>query len=104
MREEHTPFYFNEEFDQVLRQCDEARAEKKRAEYKEGKQMTCKVCCRNHNQDQPCPRRVASSYVGDAQMPLTDADKAWMKDHSIDILEMVEEELADRMGRIMEEV
>lgn len=61
------------------------------------KMGACMVCGRSHTDSQPCPRRVASFYVGDARIPLTDADKAWMKDHGIDILEIVEEELADRM-------
>ena len=61
----------------------------------------CSVCHRLHDLDEACPLRVASFYVGDAQIPLTDADNAWMKDNGIDILdilEMIEEELADRMG------
>ena len=33
MRKEHTPFYFNEEFDGVLRECDNERSEKIQAEY-----------------------------------------------------------------------
>ncbi len=32
-RKEHTPFYFNEEVDKTLRECDEARAEEMRRIY-----------------------------------------------------------------------
>jgi len=59
--------------------------------------ITCRICNRNHGPEMPCSRRIASFYVGDVQIPLTDADNAWMKDHGIDILEIVEEELADRL-------
>ena len=32
-RKDHTVFYFNAEVDQALKECDEARAEKIRANY-----------------------------------------------------------------------
>lgn len=59
--------------------------------------IICPICHRQHIPAQPCPRRIASFYVGDAKIPLTDADNAWMKDHGLDILEIVEDEIADRL-------
>ena len=35
MRKEHTVFYFNEEVDQALRECDEARAKELTRKYME---------------------------------------------------------------------
>ncbi len=57
----------------------------------------CKICSRLHEANQPCPRRIASFYVGDAQIPLTDGDKAWVKDNSLSILKIVEDTIADRI-------
>ena len=61
--------------------------------------MTCKTCGRLHEESQPCPRRIAAFYVGaTSREELTDADNEWVKDNGIDILEIVEEELANRMA------
>ena len=58
----------------------------------------CKVCHRLHDEDMPCPRRVANAYQMQplALVRLTEADKKWMADN--DIVSILEEELANRMS------
>lgn len=59
----------------------------------------CKVCHRNHEDNQPCPLRVANTYMIQYQAleKLTEADKKWMAVNSVSVLDILEDELADRM-------
>jgi len=59
----------------------------------------CKVCCRLHKEDQPCPQRVANAYTMQPQAleKLTEVDKKWMASNQVSILDILEEELANRM-------
>jgi len=59
----------------------------------------CSICSRIHNPDRPCPQRVANAIM---QLPksmeqLTDSDKAWMSKHSINVLELLEDHIAEIM-------
>ena len=40
----------------------------------------CRVCDRQHRQDQPCPMRIATYYF-DPLPPLTVADRDWLGKH-----------------------
>ncbi len=62
--------------------------------------MECKVCHRNHEEDQPCPLRVANAYMMQyhALELLTDADKEWIaRNPKFSVLDTLEDELADMM-------
>ncbi len=52
----------------------------------EGEVAECQSCLRNHGEDQPCPERLALTYVAsgdlfciEAQGKLTNADREWMR-------------------------
>lgn len=59
----------------------------------------CKICCRNHEESQPCPLRVANAYTMQPQAleQLTEADKKWMADNPISVLDILEDWIADEM-------
>lgn len=62
--------------------------------------IECKVCRRNHNDNQPCPLRVTNAYTMQpkALELLTDADKKWMAEHpEFDVLDTLEDAIADIM-------
>jgi len=70
-------------------------------EVKMNKDGQCEVCHRLHDLDMPCPLRVANAYTMQPQAleKLTEADKEWMKNNpNFSVLDVLEEELADRMG------
>lgn len=62
----------------------------------------CEVCSRFHESDKPCSQRIANAHMMRPQAleQLTDADKEWMTDNPIDVSDILEEELAERMGLI----
>ena len=62
-------------------------------------QFECNVCRRNHEENQPCPQRVANAYLmlPQALEKLTEVDKTWMATNIVSVLDILEEELADRM-------
>ncbi len=67
----------------------------------------CPVCLRLHDLDMPCPLRVANAYTMQVQAleKLTEADRGWMAKHpDFSVLNVLEEELADRMDIISPEV
>ena len=65
----------------------------------EDKMKECKVCSRLHEEDAPCPTRLANAYMMRPQAleKLTKADKKWMASNPIDVLDILEEELANQM-------
>lgn len=65
-----------------------------------GETDVCSVCNRLHGKEQSCPQRVANAYMMQPQAleQLTEDDKKWMASNPISVLDVLEEELADRMG------
>jgi len=63
----------------------------------------CPVCNRLHKKNQPCPQRIACAYImkPGATEALTEADKLWMAHNKFSALEVLEEELANRMQEEM---
>ncbi len=62
--------------------------------------MECRVCHRNHTEDQPCPLRVANLLTGQegSYKAITTPDAVWLEAHpEFSILDTIEDTLADLM-------
>ncbi len=63
----------------------------------------CPICSRLHGEKDPCPQRIARAYLivaSHAFEELTEADNDWMIANPLNIVELLEEHLADRMDPI----
>lgn len=59
----------------------------------------CNICRRVHNANQPCPTRMTNALMMRPQglEQLEEVDRAWLRDYPVDVYDIVEEELANRM-------
>lgn len=59
----------------------------------------CRICNRHHGSEMPCPRRIANALMMRpyALEELTSVDQEWLSKNKIDVRDILEAELADRM-------